>query len=322
MPATTERDRRRGRRPGSLRLLVGQLVYQARLLVRTPMTLFATLVVPLMVLLAVDLLFRGKRVIDHGEVPWAQFFTPAMLAFAIVTCCYAGIVASITIAREEGILKRLRSTPLPAWVYMAGRVITAGAVALLAAVVLVVVSAELYGFRVVWSAVPAAAVTLAVAIICFCALGLAVTALVPSVDSALPVAWGSLLPVCFISDVFQPLGAAPGWLLRVSSLLPIRPLADQLEDLFNPLAGERSIDWTQLRVVLAWGLGATIFALLRFRWAPRPPTGRGGGDRRTPFAGHRLSELVQVRREPDRSAARPPADSRRDGNVRVYRGRQ
>ena len=46
-------------RPSALRLLGAQVVYQLRLLVRSPLASFATLVIPLMVLLAVNLLFSG-----------------------------------------------------------------------------------------------------------------------------------------------------------------------------------------------------------------------------------------------------------------------
>lgn len=70
--------------------------------------------------------------------------------------------------------------PLPAWIYMAGRLGSASVVALLGAIVVVAVGAYVYDFEVIWSAVPAMLVTLAAAMFCFCALGLAVTVLVPS----------------------------------------------------------------------------------------------------------------------------------------------
>jgi ABC-2 type transport system permease protein len=294
MMCPLERADGRWRRPTAARLLRGQFLYQFRLLVRTPITLFATLIVPLMVLLAVNLLFRGKRVTDHGMVPWAQFFTPAMVAFAVVTCCYAGVITSTTVSRDAGILKRLQSTPLPAWIYLAGRVVIAGAVTLLAAVVLVAVGAGLYGFRVIWDAVPAALLTLAAATFCFCSLGLAVTVLVGRAESGLPVAWGTMLPVCFISDVFQPLGSAPKWLLKLSSLLPVRPLADDLERLFNPLVASHSVDWSHLLVITAWGIAAAVFALVRFRWEPRRPASHGADHGHGTLSAHRLRELLDT----------------------------
>ncbi len=158
-----------------------------------------------------------------------------MVAFAVVNACYMSVISSTTLARDEGILKRIRGTPLPPWVYMAGRLGAAALVALVSAVVVVAVGAVVYGFEVVWSAVPAALVVLALAMFCFCALGLAVTVLVPAADSALPIAWGTILPLCFISDVFMPIDNAPHWLRAIASFFPLRPFADDLEAAFNPV---------------------------------------------------------------------------------------
>ena len=178
--AVGERTRPPARRPSVLRLLGAQVGYQLRVLIRSPIGSFATLVIPLMVLLAVNLLYEGTHLGSRGGIAYAQFFTPAMVAFAVVNACYMSVISSTTLARDEGILKRIRSTPLPPWVYMAGRLGSAGLVALVSAIVVVAVGAGVYDFEIVWSAVPAVLVTLAAAMFCFCALGLAVTVLVPA----------------------------------------------------------------------------------------------------------------------------------------------
>lgn len=288
------------------RMIIAQVGYQLRVLVRSPMASFVTLVLPLMVLLAVNLLYEGTRLTDRGNIPYAQFFTPAMIAFAVVNACYMGVVSSTTLAREEGILKRLRSTPLPPWAYMTGRVAAAGLVAAVSAVTVAAVGAGVYGFEVVWTAVPAVLVTLVAAIFCFCALGLAVTVLVPAADSALPIAWGTILPLCFISDVFEPIDNAPGWLRAIASAFPLRPFADSLETALNPVAGNRTIPWAHIGVIGAWGLAAATFALLRFRWEP------GGGHQRRrqqthlPRSGAGRPPGV-LKRHPDRAThSQPP----------------
>lgn len=284
------------RHRSALRLLTAQIGYQLRLLVRSPIASFATLVIPLMVLLAVNLLFSGTRLRTRGDIPFVQFFTPAMVAFAVVNACYMAVISSTTLARDEGILQRIRSTPLPPSIYMAGRIASAGAVGLLASIAVVAVGAGVYGFDVVWSATPAALLTLAVAMFCFCALGLAVTALVPGADSALPIAWGTILPLCFISDVFQPIDNAPGWLQSVASFFPLRPFADDLERMFNPVTGSTGLNWDHLGVLAAWGVIAAGFALLAFRWQPVRES-RGTRTSRLPatFSLERLHELLEAR---------------------------
>ncbi len=286
----------RGRRPPAFRLVAAQVAYQLRLLVRSPMASFATVVLPLTVLLAVDLLRNDDRLAERGNIRFSQFFAPAMIAFAVLAACYAGVIISTTLAREQGILKRIRSTPLPPWAYMAGRVLAAAAMALLASILVVAVSAWLYDFEVIWSAVPAALLMISVAAFSFCAIALAVTVLVPSADAALPIAWGTMLPLCFISDVFQPIEGAPPVLGDVASALPLRPLADALETLFNPVTGNTSVDWAHLAVLGAWGVGAAAVALLTFRWEPASSSGGDADSRRG--VGHnaeRLRALLEPR---------------------------
>ncbi len=296
-------DRSAHRHAPTSRLLAGQVTYQLRLLVRSPIGAFATLVIPLMVLVAVNLLYTGTRLSVRGNIAFAQFFTPAMVAFAVVNACYMHVITSTTLAREEGILKRIRCTPLPPAVYMAGRLLSAGLVAFASAIVVVAVGVWLYDFTIVWTAVPAALLSLVVALFCFSALGLAVTVLVPTADSALPMAWGTILPLCFVSDVFQPIDNAPAWLRVTASVFPLRPFADDLESAFNPVTGNATVDWGHLAVLAGWGLLATGFALLTFRWEPG---GRGRdrtGRRSATFALGRMHAILEARGESRRPAA-------------------
>jgi hypothetical protein len=64
--AAIEGGRSDARPPSTARLLGKQVGYQLKLLVRSPMAAFATLVIPLMVLLAVNLLYRGTRLGSRG----------------------------------------------------------------------------------------------------------------------------------------------------------------------------------------------------------------------------------------------------------------
>jgi ABC-2 type transport system permease protein len=295
--AASEQPARAARRPSSARLLSVQIGYQLRVLVRSPLGSFATLVVPLTVLLAVNLLYKGTRLQSRGDIPYTQFFTPAMIAFAVVNACYMSVISQITLARDEGILKRIRSTPLPSWIYMAGRLGAASLVAIISAIVVVAVGAYVYDFEVIWSAVPAVLVTLALGMFCFCALALAVSVLIPRADSALPVAWGTILPLCFISDVFVPIEGAPHWLGEVASFFPLRGFADALETAFNPVKGSHALQIGHLEQLAVWGVAASAFALIAFRWEPSGAhDARGGRPPRAVFAVDRARALFVERR--------------------------
>jgi hypothetical protein len=105
-----------------------------------------------------------------------------------------------------------------------------------------------------------------------------------------------MLPLCFISDVFQPIDNAPHWLRSIASFFPLRSLADDLESAFNPITGTSAIHPAHLELMALWGLVAAVFALVAFRWEPdgRHRDDRGSR-RRAVFAADRLRGLLEPR---------------------------
>lgn len=247
------------------RLVWAQVRYANTAFWRTPIAAFFTLVFPLMFLLLIGAI-AGNEVIDPASgLRLAQFLTPAMAAFGTAIAAFTTLAIAVAGDREEGLLKRLRGTPLPAWAYLAGRILSAAWTALLSVALLVAVGAALYGVDVVWTKVPAALLTLAVAIPSLAALGLAVTALVGRVETVGVVTNGLLIPVAFISGVFMT-GDLPGWLDRVASLLPLKHFVDALSETFNPFTAGLGFRWADLGVLLAWGAGGALVAGRFFRW--------------------------------------------------------
>ncbi|MGA7912422.1 MAG: ABC transporter permease, partial [Candidatus Dormiibacterota bacterium] len=104
------------RRPSYARLVLTQVRYQTMLLIRSPAGAFFALVMPVMILAALEFL-NGERSI--AGVSAAQFFTAAMLAFAVMNAGYITTITGTVIARDDGILKRLHGTPLPPSAYFA-----------------------------------------------------------------------------------------------------------------------------------------------------------------------------------------------------------
>jgi ABC-2 type transport system permease protein len=116
---------------------------------------------------------------------------------------------------------------------------------------------------------PAAVVTLLLGAACFCALGLAVAALIPNGEAAPIVANFTFLPVAFISDVFFPMAGAPQWLQTVGGLFPVKHFALALEATFNPFVAGSGFRWGDLAVIALWGVAAAVVAVRNFQWEPR-----------------------------------------------------
>lgn len=244
----------------ALRLALRQVRYENLAFWRNPAAAFFTFAFPLIFLVIFTTIFGREA---------ARFFTAGIITLSIVSATFTNIAMSVTMAREEGILKRIRGTPLPPLAYLLGRMLHAVAIGLILAVIVIAYGALAQGVEVPWAGLPVLLVTLIVGSAALCALGLAVSALVPNADAAPAVVNAAVLPLYFISNVFTPADQLPDWLDAVSKLFPIRHLADAVASVYSAAPAAPAIPWVELAVVAAWGLGAALFALRFFRWEPR-----------------------------------------------------
>ena len=87
---------------------------------------------------------------------------------------------------------------------------------------------------IVWHAVGYFVAAAFLGIACFFLIGAAVTTVVPKSETALPIAFGTLLPLAFISDVFFYVSSPPTWLHDLASAFPVAPVARAIEVSFRP----------------------------------------------------------------------------------------
>ena len=184
---------------------------------RNPASAFFTFAFPLMFLVIFTaLLGHGTvRVSPTKVVNTSTYYVAAMASFAVITACYTNIAINVSFQRDSGVLKRTNGTPLPSSIFLGARMVHA----LFVAVVLVAITAA-FG-RVLYSADIPTGVTLLrflvmllVGAASFCALGFAITSVIPNADASPAIVNASILPLLFLSGVFIPLGSnAPAWIV-------------------------------------------------------------------------------------------------------------
>src|SRR5207253_1407576 len=182
-------DHRAGRRRGDagvndLRLALRQVWYINKAFLRNPASLFFTLIFPLMFLVIFSVIFGNGHVqVGPGQtVRVATFYVPAISAFSVITACYTNIAIALSFSRDSGALKRIHGSPLPVWSYMLARILHAIAIAILLVMVCGAFGAVFYGATLPTSTLPAFALTLVVGAAAFCALGVALTSVIPNAD--------------------------------------------------------------------------------------------------------------------------------------------
>jgi len=222
---------------------------------------------PVVLLLIFATIFGDQRVGKSG-IEVTTYYVPAIITLSIVSATLQTLAMSLVIARDDGRLKRGRGTPMPAWVFIAGRVGNSIVVAVLMLSLISVLGRILYGVPIPWSRAPDLLVVLVVGAASFCCMGIALTALIPSQDAAAPIVNALLLPLYFLSGVFVPDDELPSGVIDFANHFPIRPFFQAIYDAYLPGNGP-ALAWDHLSVVAIWGVAGLVLAIRFFRWTPR-----------------------------------------------------
>lgn len=248
-------------------LTLKQLRYENKSFWRNPASAFFTFAFPLMFLLIFNLIFGNNDIGPKGEeISGSTFYVPSIAAFSVITACYTNIAISVTFLRDEGVLKRIRGTPLPPTSYLLARMLHATFIAVLLVAIVSVAGVLLYDVDFPTSDIPQFLLIVAVGAFTFSALGLAITSFIPNADAAPPMVNATILPLLFISDVFIPLTDAPSWLQTFSKVFPIWHYAHSMLAVFDPFD---FFEQGNLLIVAAWGVAGVVIAARFFTWEPR-----------------------------------------------------
>jgi ABC-2 type transport system permease protein len=258
------------RRP--LRLVLHQARFDLLAFFRNRQSRFFTLILPILFLVIFVSVFGNHRV-GPEQVKASTYYVPGLSALAVIAGSFVNLVISITAQREAGVLKRRRATPVPAWVLIAGRALTAIVVALGVMTVLLVIGRFAYGVRLPAETLPGVVVTAVVGAVTFCCLGYALSTVIESADAAQPMVQAIMLPLYFISGVFIPNVNLPNWLQDVARVFPVQHLAGGLHHAFDPATHGSGIVWSDLGVLALWAAAGLAIALTRFTWTPAAATG-------------------------------------------------
>jgi ABC-2 type transport system permease protein len=254
-----------------LTLLRRWLGARVRTQLRTGRALAFTFAFPLVLVV----LFNGlngdakvEAVGAAGQVPFAQFYTPSIAIFSLTTACYTSVIVGVAAARDSGLLKRVRGTPLPMSIYLAAWLAGAALTGIVAVVLLFAVAVPAFGVHVYVATLPAAIVTLALGAACLAAVGLAVATLARDADQAMPIAQLTFLPISFISGIWFPLEGAPDWVVTVAKVFPLEHIVHAFDRTFSPGVSGGGWSPADLWSIAVWTAVGLLVATRRFRAEP------------------------------------------------------
>ncbi|HUR85565.1 MAG TPA: ABC transporter permease [Solirubrobacteraceae bacterium] len=244
----------------SLALTWRQYRLERKMFWRNPSAAFFNFLLPLLFLGFFGAIFSGNQ--EDLDV-----IVPGIAGMSVMSTTFTALAMNMVFLREQGVLKRLRGTPLPSGSYLAG--VAANAVTNTAVQIGLVVAAgaALFGIGMPKDWIELLVFT-AAGVVCFASLGVALSHAIPNFDSAPAYVNAIFLPAIFISGVFYDAENAPTFLRDIAEVLPLTHLIDGLSAaLVNgaPLADHLA----DLAVVAAWAVLGTILAIRGFSWEAR-----------------------------------------------------
>jgi len=225
--------------------------------------IFVFLFPPLLFLLLASVFGDGTR----DGIPASTYLIAGLIAYAVANTALGGLAIVLVIRREYGILKRLRSTPLPATLYLAVTLLSNLLVVVLQSLVVVALGLSLFDAELAenWLALGMALVLGAAS---FAGLGLAIAALVRSGEAIAAVVNMIILPMAFLSGSFGPADDLPAFLQVLRDVLPLHYLLELVLGAY--VDGEAVWEHpTAIAVLVVWGTAGYVVARRRFGWEPR-----------------------------------------------------
>ncbi len=249
-----------------LRLLFRQVGYEQRGFWRNRTRAFFSVIFPLVFLVVFNAINGGDHLAKLGGISYATWFVPGILAYGLIMTTFQNLATTVAFARDAGVLKRMRGTPLPTWVYLAANVLSTLLTALLLVVVTLALGIFAYGVEFRLSTLPGLLATIVVGSAAFTALGLAITAAIPNGDAAPAVTNVLVLPLSFISGIWMVMNDAPRWLTVLAEIFPVRPFAHGLQAAFDPATRGMGLIGADLWTLTAWLVLGVVVSLRWFRW--------------------------------------------------------
>lgn len=270
-------------------MVARQLYYEQLSFWRNPFGAFFTVGFSLvfLVLLAAT---GGAQKVVFLHVKEIQYYVPGFAAYGVMSACFNTLAISLVNRRETGLLKRIRLSPLPAWAMIAALALNALVVSVVQVVVLLMVGRFGFGARLPVDWAPFV-VAVAVGVVCFTALGVAASTVVPNEDAAGPMVSIVFFVMLFLSGLWFPL--RPGSALaQFSQYFPVGRLIGAMFAPFHlPSIATGSLGssgsatlsgsmvshyftvsspwaWADLGVVALWGVVGFLVAVRRFRFEP------------------------------------------------------
>lgn len=233
---------------------------ERRMFWRNPSAAFFNFMLPLVLLALFGAVFSSNQ---HD----LDVIVPGIAGMSVVSTTFSALAYNMTAMREQGVLKRMRGTPIPSAAFLlgiAGHAVTNTALQM----VLITVAGKVF-FGVDWPPNPGEMVIFVVlGVVCFSSLGVALSHVIPNNESAPAYVNAIFLPLIIVSGVFYDAADVPAFLAGIAEALPLTHLIDGLSAAMVTGSGIGD-QLSSIGVIVAWTILGVALAIRGFSWEAR-----------------------------------------------------
>jgi ABC-2 type transport system permease protein len=234
-----------------------QFRFERRMFWRNPSAAFFNFALPLIFLFLIASVF-GLNEKDR------EILIPGIAGLSVMTTTFTALAFNVVFLREQGILKRIKGTPLPPLSYFAGLIANAVTNAFVQVGLVIAIGHLVYS--VPWPHDWLELIVFVVlGVVAFSSLGIAMAQLIPNFDSAAAYVNAVFLPLIFISGTFYESNNLPAALDGIARVLPLRHVIDGLRGAILPNQGLTN-HVEALVVLTLWCAGGIFLSVRYFRW--------------------------------------------------------
>ncbi len=246
-----------------MKSLLKMTLMEGKLFLREPVGAFFTLVFPVMMLFLFGSIYGNTPPPGTSTQGAVDALIPAFGSMVIGIAGLMSVTITLATYRENGILRRLRTTPVSPLVVMAAQVAVVFSMTSLGMLLLVAAGKLVYHVTFAGNIIS----LLGGFVLCslsFFGIGFILAGVLPTARTAQIVAMVLLYPMLILSGAGWPRELMPATVLKISAFLPLTYVVNLLRGLWAGEAwGAHLLDVSVLLVLLVLGI---FISSKTFRW--------------------------------------------------------
>jgi ABC-2 type transport system permease protein len=200
-----------------------------------------------------------------GPSNYFQFVAPGITAMVVMMSLMTGLPHAISFEREVGTLDGMLTAPVHRMSILGGKVIAQTVRGMIEGLVALALAIFLFGV-VVHGSMALVLGLLLLTVFSIVGLGILITSLTGTEETATMIMMSLLFPMMFFSGVFFPLQLMPSFMRVIAQFFPLTHAVNALRRVVVLGAGISAIS-TDVLILFGFGIIVLLVALVAFEWA-------------------------------------------------------